>query len=68
MPTICIFAPLNTTCMLKLILISVVMVGLAVVLLGVKVLFVKGGRFPSGHVGSSAALRNKGIKCAHENK
>ncbi len=66
MPTICIFAAPNTICMLKLILISVAMVGLAIVLLGVKVFFVKGGHFPSGHIGSSSALRSRGIKCAHE--
>ncbi len=36
----------------------------AFILLGVKVLFVKGGKFPSGHVHDQAALRDKGIGCA----
>ncbi len=49
--------------MVKLILLSSLLVGLAVVLLGVKVLFVKGGRFPSGHVHDNDALRRRGIKC-----
>lgn len=46
------------------ILTAIVLVLLSVLLLGVKVLFVKGGKFPSGHVAHSAALRNKGISCA----
>ena len=51
---------------MKLILLSIAVIGLSVVLLGVKVLFVKGGRFPNGHIGQSAALRRKGISCAHD--
>lgn len=35
---------------MKLLLLSILLVALAVVLLGVKVFFVKGGKFPSGHV------------------
>ncbi|MDE7459088.1 MAG: hypothetical protein K2M77_09520 [Muribaculaceae bacterium] len=53
---------------MKLVLLSIAIIGLSVVLLGVKVLFVKGGRFPSGHVGHSAALRRKGISCAHNDQ
>ncbi len=43
---------------------AVLLVGLAVVLLGVKVLFVRGGSFPSPHVHDHQALRAKGIRCA----
>lgn len=50
---------------MKTILLSVGIMLICVVLLGVKVLFVKGGRFPNGHAGSSEALRKKGIGCAH---
>ncbi len=50
--------------MLKTVLITIIFVALCVVLLGVKVLFVKGGRFPSGHVHDNAALRRQGISCA----
>ncbi|MDE6240171.1 MAG: hypothetical protein K2M54_09345 [Muribaculaceae bacterium] len=53
---------------MKLVLLSIAVVGLSIVLLGVKVLFVKGGRFPSSHVGSSKALRDKGISCAHDDR
>lgn len=40
------------------------LLAIAVVMLGVKVIFVKGGKFPSGHVHDSAALRERGISCA----
>lgn len=42
------------------------LIGIAVVLLGVKVLFVKGGRFPSGHAHDSQELRRRGIGCHHD--
>ncbi|MCM1066553.1 MAG: hypothetical protein NC418_03145 [Muribaculaceae bacterium] len=51
---------------MKTVVLAIVIVLVCVVLLGVKVLFVKGARFPSGHVGSSEALRRKGIGCASE--
>ena len=37
---------------------------LAVILLGVKVFFVKGGHFPSPHISDNKYLRKKGISCA----
>ena len=36
---------------------------IAVVLLGVRALFVKGGRFPSPHAHDNKALRQKGVGC-----
>ncbi|MBD5193145.1 MAG: hypothetical protein HDS08_03780 [Bacteroides sp.] len=50
---------------MKLILLTVLMVAIAVILLGIKVLFVKGGKFPSGHAHDIPQLRDKGIGCAH---
>lgn len=50
---------------MKLILISILLLATAIVLLGVKVLFVKGAKFPSGHVHDSAELKRRGIGCAH---
>ena len=38
-------------------------VAISVALLGVKVFFVKGGRFPNTHVGGNKAMRDKGIGC-----
>lgn len=54
--------------MLKTLLVTFVLIAIAIVLLGVKVLFVKGGKFPSGHTGSSEALRKKGVGCATHDK
>ena len=47
---------------------TIILIGLAVVLLGIRVLFVKNGKFPSGHVHDIPALRKKGIGCASENR
>ena len=49
---------------MRIVVISVIFVTLAVLLLGVKVFFVKGGRFPSGHVHDVPALRDKNVTCA----
>ncbi len=49
---------------MKTIVLSIALVLAAVLLLGVKVLFIKGSEFPSGHTGHSAALRRRGIGCA----
>lgn len=45
-------------------LLAVAIVGIAFLLLGVRVLFVRGGKFPSSHVHDNAALRARGIDCA----
>ncbi len=49
--------------MLHTILITLLIVAICVVLLGVKVFFVKGGRFPNSHVSGSKAMRDRGIGC-----
>ncbi len=46
------------------IFLAILFMAAAVLLLGVKVFFKKGGRFPSGHVHDLPALRDKGITCA----
>lgn len=51
---------------MKILFLTVILLVIAVVLLGVKVLFIKGARFPSGHVKDSAPLRRKGIGCASD--
>lgn len=45
--------------MLKIALISALLIAVAIVLLGVKALFVKGGRFPRGHAHDLPALKKK---------
>ncbi|HIT15667.1 MAG TPA: hypothetical protein IAA88_04705 [Candidatus Avimuribaculum pullicola] len=51
---------------MKIVLISILLVGICVMLLGVRVFFVKGGKFPNTHIHGNAALRKKGITCASE--
>lgn len=50
--------------MLDTVLITLLIVAICVLLLGVKVFFVKGGKFPNGHVSGNKAMRDKGINCA----
>ncbi len=50
--------------MLETLFITLILVALGVLLLGVKVFFVKGGRFPNSHVSGSKAMRERGIGCA----
>lgn len=49
-----------------ILLISILIVGIATLLLGVRVFFVKGGKFPNTHVHGNRALRDRGITCARE--
>ena len=49
--------------MLDTILISLLIVAICVLLLGVKIFFVKGGKFPNTHVSGNKTLRDKGIGC-----
>lgn len=49
--------------MLDTVLITLLIVAICVVLLGVKVFFVKGGKFPNGHVSGNKAMRDRGIGC-----
>ena len=56
---------INSLRMIKIILPTLILLFMAVVAMGVKALFVKGGKFPSGHAHDIPALRKKGIGCAH---
>ena len=49
--------------MIETILITLLIVAISVVLLGVKVFLLKGGRFPNSHVSGSKAMRERGIGC-----
>ncbi|MEG0947951.1 MAG: hypothetical protein RR212_06275 [Bacteroidales bacterium] len=50
--------------MLETLIISGLIVGIAFVLLAVKILFVKGGQFPNTHISGNKSLKKKGIGCA----
>lgn len=49
--------------MLDTILITLLIVAICIALLGVRIFFFKGGRFPNTHVSGNKALRKKGIGC-----
>ena len=49
--------------MLQTILITLLIVAISVVLLSVKSLFKKNGRFPNTHVSGNKAMKAKGIGC-----
>lgn len=49
--------------MLVTLLTSLLIVAICIVLLAVKILFVRGGKFPNTHVSGSKAMRERGIGC-----
>lgn len=49
--------------MVETILITVLIVAACVALLGVRILFIKGGKFPNTHISGSKAMRERGITC-----
>lgn len=49
--------------MLNTLLLVLLIVGVSVLLLGVRVFFVKGGKFPNTHVSGNKALQRRGIGC-----
>ncbi len=54
---------------MKLVFLTIALLAVAFVLLGVKVLFVKGAKFPSGHAHDIPNLNNKvhhSVKYSHE--
>ncbi len=50
--------------MWQLIFLTILLVGIAILLLGIRVFFVKGGKFPNSHIEGNKALKDKGICCA----
>lgn len=52
---------------MKLMLLTTCLLLVAIVLMGVKVLFVKGGKFPSGHVHDLPALQKRNRKNRNNN-
>ncbi|MDR2859524.1 MAG: hypothetical protein LBV64_03925 [Mediterranea sp.] len=49
--------------MFDTLLITLLIVAIAVLLLGIKIIVLKDGKFPNGHVSGNKALRDKGISC-----
>ena len=47
-------------------LFTVALLLVAVLLLGVKIFFTRGGRFPNTHIHSNPEMRKRGITCAND--
>ena len=63
MRSLLLFVEPNRWKMLDTLLLVLLIVGVSVLLLGVRVFFVKGGKFPNTHVSGNKSLRKKGIGC-----
>lgn len=50
--------------MIETLLLTVLIIAIAVALLSVRVILVKGGRFKSYHIHDSQAMKDRGIHCA----
>ncbi|EGJ71508.1 hypothetical protein Bcop_1309 [Bacteroides coprosuis DSM 18011] len=50
--------------MFETILISIAILAISLLLLGIKMLFVKGGKFPNTHVSGNPKMRECGVGCA----
>ncbi|MCD8262237.1 MAG: hypothetical protein LUD15_12830 [Bacteroides sp.] len=49
--------------MVNTLLLTLLIVTISLLLLGVKLLFVKNGKFPDTHISQNKAMREKGIGC-----
>ena len=48
---------------MKLLVLCIALLGISVLLLGIRVFFVKGGKFPNTHIYGNKAMQDKGISC-----
>ncbi len=53
---------------MKILILTLILLFLAIALLGVKVFFVKGGRFPNTHIHNNPEMRKRGISCARDDE
>ena len=49
---------------MQVIIAALILVGIAVILLGINILFKKKGKFPNFHIGGNKAMKERGIYCA----
>ncbi len=50
--------------MIKVLLLSVVLVAIVFVLMAIRILIQKNGKFPNLHIGSNKEMQKRGISCA----
>lgn len=61
-----IFASAKIIKMAETLMLSVLIIAIAIVLLSVKLIFRKNGKFESQHISDSRAMKNRGIHCVIE--
>lgn len=49
---------------IQTILAALILIGIAVIGLAIRIIIIKGGRFPETHVGHNKEMRKRGIFCA----
>ena len=49
--------------MFKTLLFTLLIIAISIVLLAIKIIIKKNGRFPNTHVGGNKEMRRRGIKC-----
>ena len=47
--------------MVKVILLTIIIVAVSILLLGIKIFFVKDGRFPKTHIGDNPDMKKRGM-------
>ena len=60
------FSNVKITQTMATLLFTVLLLLAAVLLLGVKIFFTRGGRFPNTHIHGNAEMRRRGITCARD--
>lgn len=50
--------------MVETLIITALLLGISILLLGIRIFFKKGGKFPNIHIGGSKVMRDRGISCA----
>lgn len=66
-PSFAIFARQKREKAMKVVFLTVLILAVCVLLLGVKVFFVRGGKFPSGHAHDIPQLRRRTVKNNKQN-
>ncbi|MBP7965727.1 MAG: hypothetical protein KAZ12_03700 [Paludibacteraceae bacterium] len=50
--------------MVETLIITALLLGISILLLGIRIFFIKGGKFPNIHIGGSKVMRDRDISCA----
>lgn len=51
---------------MKTLLLTILIIGISILFLGIKVFFVKGGKFPNTHIHNNSAMQKNDITCVYK--